>query len=97
MSLIVDSITITTKAEMFQCMQARDRVAIINDFEIIIHEISLDKFDVIYGISQFSDIKKFNFPKQCYVRNKPIHSGADIDVLDGVGLFLKILSATSKS
>lgn len=63
MPIAIHRVSVPTKAKMFETVQCRDGVAVINSAKIHIHEVGLFKNNVPYLFVLLSNIHNLDFSK----------------------------------
>jgi hypothetical protein len=86
MTSIVQTIPITSEAEVLHSMKAGKRVAVIDKREILSREVCPGKTDICNIEMKATDIKNLDLTERRNVGHEPVDTGTDIDMPCGVYL-----------
>ena len=85
-AVVVDRITVSAKAEVLQCVQARQGVTALDErVRQSPHQVRAHEADGGCGARERPDVDDVDLPVYGNVRHEAVHSGSDVDMAIGLG------------
>jgi hypothetical protein len=83
MPVVVNRITVAAEAEMLQRMKTGERVGIVVQAGVLLHDIDRSEVDIASARLNRADIQHFDLAKDSNVRDEPVDARAHIHVASG--------------